>query len=191
MKKLILASGSPRRRQLLTQVGLKHRVSPSNIDEKLNPRLQPKSQVEKLSLQKAQAVIHKHSDSIILAADTVVVLNGEILGKPTNKEHAFRMLKKLSGTEHTIITGFTIIDTETKKTITKSKESKVRIKQLTEKEIHAYLETEEYKDKAGSYAVQERGAAFVEDIQGDYFNIVGLPLHDVLKELKKFGITIF
>lgn len=190
MKKIILASGSPRRKKLLKQLGLEFVIDASNIDEKLNPRYRPRKQVESLSLQKATAIAQKYDDALIIAADTMVALNGEIFGKPKDYKDAVRTLKKLSGTVHSVVTGFTLMDTKTKKTVTKSTELQVTFKQLTPKEIAHYIEKEKPFDRAGSYAMESLGAVLIEKMEGDYFGGVGLSLSALRKELKKFGILI-
>lgn len=192
MKKLILASASPRRKQLLQQIGLDFEILASNIDEKLNPRLKPLHQVESLSLQKAEAtsLMKGANNAIILAADSMVAVGDEIMGKPKDEKDAKRMLRKLSGTTHSIVTGFTLLDTTTKKKVTKSVETKVWFKKLSPQEISAYVKTKEPFDKAGAYAIQEIGSIFVEKIEGDYQGAVGLPLFAVARELKKFGIKV-
>ncbi len=192
MKKLILASASPRRKQLLKQIGLEFEVLASNIDEKLNPRLKPLHQVEELSRQKAEATaqMKEAKNAIIIAADSMVAVADEIMGKPKDVKDAKRMLKKLSGSTHSIVTGFTIMDTATKKKVTKSVETKVWFKKLSPQEISVYIKTGEPMDKAGAYAIQEIGAIFIERIEGDYQGAVGLPLFALVKELKKFGIRV-
>lgn len=192
MKKLILASASPRRKQLLKQIGLEFEILASNIEEKLNPRLKPLHQVESLSLQKAEATaqLARAKGAIILAADSMVAIDDEVLGKPKDEKDAKRMLQKLSGREHAIVTGFTLLDTVSKKTVTKSVETKVRFKSLSAAEISSYIKKEKPFDKAGAYGIQELAAIFVEKIEGDYFGAVGLPLYTLAKELKKFGITV-
>lgn len=189
-KQLILASASPRRKKLLEQIGLIIKVVPSNIDEKLNPRLKPKAQAEQLSLQKAQAVAKTTKDAIIIAADTLVIIENEILGKPKDQKDARRMLKKLRNRKHSVITGYTILDTETKKVITTAEETFVHMKKLSDKEIDAYIKTKEPFDKAGAYAINERGSLLMEKIHGDFFNVVGLPLRSIADSLKKFGIDV-
>jgi septum formation protein len=191
MKTIILASSSPRRKKLLEQIGLPVKVDPSAIVETLNPRLKPRSQVEQLSLEKATAVAGKYPNALILAADTVVVFQNEIIGKPSTPEEAKRILGKLSGVSHTVITGFTIIDSEKNKTLTKSVETTVHFKKLSKKEIENYVATGEPMDKAGAYGIQEKGAVFIERIEGDFFTVVGLPLHVVVDAFKRFGVSIF
>jgi len=190
MKRLILASASPRRKQLLEQLGLDFEMYPSNIDEKINPQLEPRQQVEMLSKQKALFISSKFHNTIILAADTMVVLQNEVIGKPKDAEDAKQMLGKLSGTYHSVMTGFTLIDTDTKKTVTKLSETKVWFRRLTAKEIAAYVTRDKPFDKAGAYAIQETASIFVEKIEGDFFGAVGLPVFLVAKELRRFGIAV-
>lgn len=189
-RKIILASGSPRRKELLKSVGLTFRVVSSRIDEKLNPRLKPQRQAEELSLQKAVAVSKKYDDAVIIAADTIVVIDDEILLKPVDFREAKRFLRKLAGRKHQVITGFTIIDTNSRKRITKSAVTDVYMKHLTKREIDSYILREETSDKAGGYGIQGLGAVLFEKIEGDYFNIVGLPLYSLSEELKKFEIFL-
>jgi nucleoside triphosphate pyrophosphatase len=190
MKKLILASQSPRRKQLLEQIGLPFEVYPSDIDEILDPSLTPLKQVEVLSQQKACAVASKFTNAIILAADTMVSFDGQVYGKPKDKKDAIRMLKKFSGTSHSIVTGFTLTDTETKKTVTKSTETKIWFRKITSAEIESFLEKEKPYDKAGAYAIHELASIFTEKVEGDFFGAVGLSVYQVAKELKKFGIEV-
>lgn len=190
-KKIILASASPRRKELLSLLGVKFKVVPSKTDEKLNPRLKPRAQVEELARQKAHAVATRVTNSLVIAADTivVVVVVDEILGKPSSTEDAKRMIRKLNGREHKVMSGFTIMDTETKREVTKSVVSRLFMKKLSRKEIDAYIAKEENLfDKAGAYAIQLLGAVLFEKIEGDYYNIVGLPISLLSDELKRFGI---
>ena len=191
MKKIILASQSPRRKDLLQQVGLKFEIDPSNYEEDMSLKMEPLKLVEYLSLGKAKDVAERHKDAIIVSADTIVTLDGEVFGKPKTAERAKYVLCKFSGKAHTVLTGFTIIDTETNKQITKSVETKVYFKSLSEKEIDAYIATGEPLDKAGGYAIQGLAALFIEKIEGDYFNIVGLPIFPLMEALKTFGISVF
>jgi septum formation protein len=192
MYKLILASASPRRKKLLKQIGLEFDVMPTNIEEKLNPRLKPVRQVESLSLQKALAAaeMKEAKNAVILTSDTMVAIDDEVLGKPKDQKDAKRMLRKLSGREHSVITAFTLYDTKTKKNVTRSVESKIWFKKLTSHEISSYIEREKPYDKAGAYGIQELASVFVEKVEGDYPAIVGLPLHALARELKKFGIDV-
>jgi len=190
MKKIILASASPGRRGLLSQIGLKFEVDPSNYKEDMTLNMPPDKLAEYLSLGKAKDVAQRHKNSIIIAADTFCVLGKEILGKPGTKENAKIMLQKLSGRMHSVITGFTIVDTETGKQVSKSVESKVFVTNIPEKDIDDYIALGEPLDKAGAYAMQHRGGIFIEKIEGDYFNIVGLPVLPLVAELKNFGINV-
>lgn len=197
MKTIILASKSQRRKSLLRQMGIKFVVIPSLADEKLNPRLKPKGQAEALSLKKAESVAQKYQKvneqqpAIIISADTIVAVNDEVLGKPKSEKESRQMLRKLSGKKHSVITGFTILDIESKKIVTKSIETYVYFRNISEREINLYIKKEKLSDKAGSYAIQGIGAVFVERIDGDYNNIVGLPLYSLAGELRKFGVEVF
>jgi septum formation protein len=190
MKKIILASQSPRRKQLLEQIGLKFEIDPSNYEEDMTLKMEPNRLAEHLSLGKAKDVAKRHKDSIIISADTIVAVDDEVFGKPKTSEKAKYMLQKLSGRAHSVVTGFTIIDTETNKQISKSVETKVYFKNLSEQEIDAYIASGEPLDKGGGYAIQGMAALFVEKIEGDYFNIVGLPILSLVEELKNFGVKI-
>ena len=181
--KIILASNSPRRKELLTAHNIAFEVIPSDISEELNPHLSPVDNVMSLAKQKALDVYEKCKKQPILAADTVVVYNNEILGKPADEQDAFRMLKLLSGKTHEVITGVAYISdngVETSHEI-----SKVTFNLLTDEEIVEYIDTKEPMDKAGSYAIQGIGAKLVKSYEGEYNNIVGLPMKLVLKMLKK------
>ncbi len=190
MKPLILASASPRRREILEKVGLRFRVDESGCEERITPGLSPATLARSLSRQKAEAVAAKYKDAIIVAADTFIVYESEILGKPHTAREAIRMLKSLSGRAHTVITGFTIIDTGSGKKISKSVKTKVCFKKLSSKDIDAYVKTGEPLDKAGAYAIQGLGAALIDKIEGDFLNVVGLPLDALLKVLREFGVHV-
>ena len=188
MRSIILASASPRRKKLLEQVGLTFKVVKSNIKEALDVHIEPHTLAEKLSQLKANVVAKTEKNALIIAADTLIVFEDEILGKPKNAIDARKILKMLSGNVHTVITGFTILDSSTRILITKSVETKVFMKEMTDEEIHRYIATGEPLDKAGAYGIQGKGAIFVEKIEGDYSNVVGLPLFELTKELKKFNV---
>ena len=190
MKKIVLASGSPRRKALLEQVRLKFTVDP-NIEEEAGPAgLSPERLVEEISRKKAESVASKHHDAIIISADTVGVLGDRIIGKPGSESQAREILSLLSGKAHKVITGFTIIDTSTGKAVTRSVETKVFMKRLKDAEIEAYVKTREPMDKAGAYAIQGLGAVLVEQIEGDYSNVMGLPLAALAEALKEFGVNV-
>ncbi len=144
--------------------------------------------VEKLSLEKAKIVLKRHPDAVIIAADTTVFLNGKILGKPTSKQGAKDMLKKLSGKKHKAITGFTILDKS--KIITEHVTAQIWFRKLSEEEVNAYVSSGEPVDKAGAYAIQGKGGLFIEKIEGDFSGVVGLPLTKLSKSLKEFEIDV-
>jgi len=191
MKKLVLASASPQRKELLAKLGLKFEVEPSNYEEEAPPStISPHDLAKQNSLAKARAVAAKYQGAIVIAADTIGVFQGKILGKPHTEAEAKKMLKILSGRSHLVITGFTIIDDESGKTISKSVATKVYFRKLTPKEIDAYIKTGEPLDKAGAYAIQGLGSIIVEKIEGDYFNVIGLPLSALAESLKEFGVKV-
>jgi len=190
MKTIILASASPRRKELLEKIGLRFKVEPSHYEEDMHSELEPHEFARKISLEKAAAVASKHKNAIVIAADTFIVFGGQILGKPHTESDARKMLGTINGMSHSVITGFSIMDTGKNKTITKSVETKIHIRKLTPAEIDAYVKSKEPLDKAGAYAIQGLGAVFVERIEGDYFNVIGLPLSALTEALKEFGINI-
>ena len=186
MKDIILASASPRRKILLEEAGLKFKIVESGIKEYLDPKSEPHALAEKLSLEKAKAVFINNKDSIIIAADTIIVCDKKILGKPKDENDAKKMLEFLSGKIHLIITGFTIIDGNN--VITESEETKVEMKKINEKEIETYIRTGEPFGKAGAYAIQGIAKKFIKKVDGDLFNAIGLPVIALLKELKKLDV---
>src|SRR5258706_6572150 len=151
MRKIVLASSSPRRKKLLEQIGLDFEICVSNFDERENPNLTPHELARDLSLGKARNVALKYKNAIIIAADTFVSFEGKVLSKPETKENAEKMLQLLSGKVHPVITGFTILDTKTGKIVSESVETKVYMKKLTNEDIEKYIKTEEPLDKAGAY----------------------------------------
>lgn len=182
MKTLLLASGSPRRAEILTQGGFPFVKRTAETDETLPQGIAPADAVKLLAERKGKAV-ERSADEALLAADTVVAFDGKILGKPKDKEDAFQMLKNLSGRTHSVFTGVYIVSEE--KEFLFSVETKVTFFELSDEEIRAYIETEEPMDKAGAYGIQGKGALLVESICGDYLNVVGLPLSKVAKALKE------
>ncbi len=188
MSQIILASESPRRKELLKQLGLKFKVVPSHFKEDMSLNMPPAKLVEYLSFKKAEVVAKKYPKAIIISADTLVLLKGKVLGKPKNFLDAKKMLQNLSGRVHQVITGFTILNKD--KIISKSVSTKIKFRKLSQKEITVYINTKEFMDKAGAYAIQGRGGIFVETIVGDYTNIVGLPISNLIKELEKFRVKI-
>ena len=190
LKKVILASASPRRKELLEQIGLKFEAEPSNHTEKIHSKLKPHELAQARSREKAQVVASKHKNAVVIAADTFIVFKGKTIGKPNTEAEAREMLAKLSGNPHAVVTGFTIIDADKNKIVSKSVATKVHLKKLTPSEIDAYVKSKEPMDKAGAYAIQGLGAAIVDKIEGDYFNVVGLPLCELVESLKEFGVHV-
>ncbi|AGB18726.1 Maf family protein [Thermoanaerobacterium thermosaccharolyticum] len=189
--KIVLASNSPRRREILSNIGLDFDVIPSNIAEETKEE-EPENIVMDLSRKKALCVAEKlDDDSIVIGADTVVVIDGEILGKPKDKGEAFSMLRKLSGRWHKVYTGVSVVSLRNRKFINDYESTDVYIKNLSNDMILDYIEKGECLDKAGSYAIQGYGSLIVERINGDYFNVVGLPiskLYDIF--LNEFNINL-
>ena len=175
---------------MLEQIGLRFEVEPSHYEEDIQSASEPDELARKLSLEKARIVARCHRSTIVIAADTFVVSEGRILGKPHTESQAREMLAVINGREHSVITGFTIIDTDENKTFSDSVETKVYMRKLSSEEIDAYVESKEPLDKAGAYAIQGLGAVIVERIEGDYFNVMGLPLCALAEALKDFGINI-
>ena len=190
MKEVILASASLRRKELLKKIGLRFKVEPSNYQEGMLSGLEPHELARKISLEKAKIVARKHENAIVIAADTFIVFGDQMLGKPHTEKEARKMLETISGKPHSGITGFSIIDSRISKTLSKSVETKIYLRKLTPAEIEAYVKSKEPLDKAGAYAIQGLGAVFVEKIEGDYFNVIGLPLSALTEALKEFGINI-
>jgi septum formation protein len=182
---VVLASGSPRRRQLLELIGIQHVVSPSNIDESMRPRETPPRHARRLAREKASTVAKRHPDSIIVAADTIVVVNRKVLGKPADVADARRMLSMLSGREHTVITAVAVARGSVLRSAVE--EVRVRFRRLRPDEIDAYIATGEPMDKAGAYGIQGFGATIVERVEGDYFAVMGLPLARLVSLLRAVG----
>jgi septum formation protein len=187
MKGIILASASPRRRELLRQLGLTFEVIPSKIEEDVKYGEEPCEHVLRLARLKAQEIARDQDSAVIIAADTIVVLGGEILGKPKDEEEAFEILSQLSGRVHRVFTGFCVLDASDGSEYSEAVESKVRFKHLSPEEIRGYIKTGEPMDKAGAYAVQGRGSYMIKEIQGSYTNVVGLPLCELVEVLARIG----
>jgi len=184
-KKIILASGSPRRKELLEKAGISFEVLVSEYEEDMTLPLSPGELVKYLSRGKAETVAKKHTGAIIISADTIVVYRDTVLGKPHTENRAREMLRLLSGKQHSVFTGFTIILKDEEKIISRAVESKVFFKTLSEEEINEYILTGEPLEKAGAYAVQMLGQKFIQKIEGDIPNIIGLPITEILKELQE------
>ena len=186
----ILASGSPRRRQLLEQIGLRDfTVRPTDADESLPAGIHPGEAVERLSARKGMAArLQAGPEALILAADTVVALDGAILGKPGGREEAVSMLTALSGRTHQVYTGVTLIRGE--EILTEHEVTAVTFRPLAAAEIDAYVQSGEPMDKAGAYGIQSLGALLAERLEGDYFNVMGLPLCRLGRMLARFGLDL-
>lgn len=191
MDAIILASSSPRRRELLSQAGIPYTVKPGNVDEeKVKFSGTPEQKAEHLAYTKAMDVAKNIDRGLVLGADTIVVCDGEIFGKPIDESDALRMLESLSGREHFVITGLALVDAASGKVKKGYETTKVKFSSLTAEEIQAYIKTGEPFGKAGAYAVQGRGALLVEGLNGCYSNVVGLPLKKLDNMLKEFGIRV-
>lgn len=188
--KIILASNSPRRKELLERIGIKEfTVAAPNVDESVEPGLPPAEIVERLSLRKARAAARTAGpDELIIAADTVVALDGAVLGKPRSGDEAFAMLSALSGREHQVFTGVTVICGA--RTVTEHEQTAVAFRDIAPDEIRGYIATGEPMDKAGSYGIQGVGALLVSGIRGDYCNVMGLPVFRLGRILSGFGIEL-
>lgn len=190
MRKIILASASPKRKDILKITGLNFAVCTSDYEEEINLPLRPRELARFLSRKKAEAVAHKYKNAVIIAADTFIVFKNRLLGKPRTDKEAEKMLGMLNGKMHSVITGFTIIDTANNKILSRSLETKVYFKKLGVEEISAYVSSKEPLNKAGAYAIQGLGAVFIKKIAGDFFNVMGLPLCALTESLKKFGVHV-
>ena len=184
--RVVLASSSPRRRQLLDLIGIAHEVRPANIDETMRPREAPRRHAERLAREKASAVAKRDPDLITIGADTIVVVNRKVLGKPRDHADAARMLTMLSGREHMVITAVAV--SRGRKLRSAVEEVRVRFRRLRDDEIEAYIATGEPMDKAGAYGIQGYGATIVERIEGDYFAVMGLPIVRLIGLLRDVGV---
>lgn len=183
---LILASKSPRRQELFALVGLRHTVIVSDVEENAPAGLAPDQLVEYLAKIKAEAVFAHHRDACVVGADTVVHIDGEIIGKPKNEEDAKRILRKLSGRSHTVYSGLAVLTRAC--TLVAHEATKVTFASITQEEIDWYVSTGEPLDKAGAYGIQGPGGIFVDRVEGNYFNVIGLPLPPLYRMLKKAGV---
>ncbi|PTW02736.1 septum formation protein [Halanaerobium saccharolyticum] len=188
--KLVLASASPRREEILTQLNLKFTIVPSKIDESAFDHSDPVELVKVLAEKKASSVSKLVEDALIIAADTVVVHNDQILGKPGNKFEARKMLKQLSSDKHQVITGVAVLNSRTGESYLDYNITEVKMTALSESEIENYVETGEPLDKAGAYAIQGFGGLFVEEIKGSYYSVMGLPIHQLADLMDKFNYGI-
>jgi septum formation protein len=184
---VVLASASPRRRELLNLIGITHDVRPADIDESIRARETPRSYAERLAREKATAIATRDPALVTIGADTIVVVNRKVLGKPTNTADAARMLRLLSGREHLVITAVAVA--RGAKLRSAIEEVRVKFRRLRKNEIDAYIATGEPMDKAGAYGIQGFGATIVERIEGDYFAVMGLPLVRLVGLMRDVGVT--
>ncbi len=184
--RVILASQSPRRRDLLTLIGIPHEVRPADVDESVHPDEAPVPHCERLARTKAATLAEQHPDALVIGCDTIVVLDGDILGKPESPEEAHRSLTRLSGRTHTVFTAVAVSrHGETRSAV---ESVSVTFRPLSPEQITAYVATGEPMDKAGAYGIQGYGATIVERIDGDYFAVMGLPLGRMITLLTEIGI---
>ena len=190
-QKIILASASPRRRDLLQQIGLTFTIDSADVNETVLPGEAPEPYAVRVALDKARVTAAKTRSGIVIAADTIVVLDDLILGKPADSGEAGRMLSLLSGRRHSVITGLAVMDALSGMTRSAMSVTSVWFRQLSQSEIRSYVLSGEPLDKAGAYGIQEKGALLVDRIEGCYFNVVGLPLSLLGKMLPEFGVPLF
>lgn len=189
-KPIILASSSPRRKELLRQIDVAFISAPADVDERVLPGEAPEAYAVRVALDKARVAAARAETGIVIAADTIVVLNDTILGKPVDAADAVRMLAMLAGRTHQVMTGVAVMDASTGKILTRVEVTRVWFRRLTREEIVAYVATKEPLDKAGAYGIQDKGALLVEKIEGCYFNVVGLPLSLLREMLKDLEINL-
>ena len=185
---LILASKSPRRRELLSMLGIDFIIETADIDETMDPALTPAQAVATVCEKKAAAVAQNHPADLILAADTIVVVDGRILGKPHSENAAQAMLRSLSGRQHTVMTGFCLWQNGVAETHVE--QTRLEFKPLSDAEIDAYVATGSPMDKAGAYGIQDQAAVFVRRLEGDYYNVMGLPLCALVQGLRRHGVAV-
>ncbi|HEX8130734.1 MAG TPA: Maf family protein [Pyrinomonadaceae bacterium] len=181
LEPLVLASASPRRAEILRAVGWPFEVAAANVDEAARGGEEVSEYVERLACEKAEAIAEGRASGLVLGADTVVAVGGQVLGKPSDEEDARRMLRLLGGRWHDVLTGVALVRAETGEVLVAHELTRVRFAPVTDAEIDWYVATGEPADKAGAYAVQGRAALFIEEIEGDYWNVVGLPVRLVYK----------
>jgi len=190
LKKIILASESPRRQSLLQQLGVKFTISPANIAEDISESISPEQLVRSLAWQKARQVLQNRPEGIVIAADTIVCWEGRVMGKPVDRDDAHAMLCQLSGRSHQVMTGLCIAEAADAVPDLAVETTKVYFRPLTDADIENYLNHDEWIDKAGAYAIQGRGALLVERIEGCFFNVVGLPLNLLNTMLRCKGLDL-
>ncbi|MEN6462035.1 MAG: Maf family protein [Syntrophomonas sp.] len=191
MKDIILASGSPRRNELLARLGLTFSVVPAQIEEDISSSQLPQELTQEIAFQKARYVSKRIKKGLIIGADTIVVLEDHLLGKPVNEEDAFNKLSLLNGKRHEVVTGLCVIDAASGDVQMEAEITRVYFRKITDTEIRGYIASGECMDKAGAYAIQGRGAIFVDRIEGCYYNVVGLPLTRLYLMLQKRGVNFW
>ncbi|AKB55926.1 MULTISPECIES: Maf family nucleotide pyrophosphatase [Methanosarcina] len=192
MRQIILASASPRRKELIKQlIGDDFLVYASSYEESPCPGIHPEELLLKHSVEKARDVAKHLNSGLVISADTSVLFNGKLMGKPKSSEEAEKILKLLSGQQFLVITGLTVLDLDRRTEISELESTTVWMDKISNEQISAYVRTGEPLDKAGAFAVQGKGATFVEKIEGDFFNVIGLPLFRLGKILQKAGVSIF
>ena len=185
-ERVILASASPRRRELLTLVGIAHDVEPADIDESLLPGEKPAAHAERLARTKARTIADRRPDAVVIAADTIVVVDGDVLGKPRDEAAARAMLKRLGGRTHVVLTAVAVARGSRTESAVES--VNVTFRAVTDAEIGSYIATGEPMDKAGAYGIQGFGATIVERVDGDYFSVMGLGLRRLVELLARVGV---
>ncbi len=190
--RIILASASPRRRDLLTQMGLKFEVIPSDQEEEVVNGLPPHRLAVELARKKVESVAKRvQGQALIIGADTIVVKGDKVLGKPKDEDEAFQMLMELQGQAHEVITGLAVMEIPDRRCVTAYEKTVVEMASLTPQEIEGYIRTGEPMDKAGAYGIQGFGGMLIKRIEGCYYNVVGLPIHGLWMILKEFGVEVF
>jgi septum formation protein len=190
MRTIVLASSSPRRRELLERAHVPFVVDPADIEEDMQQKLSPEELVKSLALEKARAVTSRHPDAIVIAADTIVAYDGRVYGKPKSEQEARDTLRFLSGKQHEIWTGFALLDTASGKEVIGADRAIISFRDLSENEIAAYVARNESLDAAGGYAFQKNGSMLSDRLEGDFNTVLGLPLSPVLRALKGFGVSL-
>jgi len=189
--RIILASASPRRAQLLRQIGVDFELAPGQIQERPHPDEAPPDYITRIARAKVIAIARKRDSGLVIGADTIVVLDGRILGKPEDENVARNMLRQLSGKWHAVMTGVALYDVATRHEVADFDKTLVKFAQLNDREIEWYLKTGEPMDKAGAYGIQGFGGLLVEEIAGNYYNVVGLPLPLVYRLARGLGYSLF
>lgn len=189
VSKIVLASTSPRRAELLKQIGVEFELASGNVQERPHPDEAPPDYITRLARAKVIAVARERETGLIIGADTVVVLDGQLLGKPDDEAHAERMLRSLSGRWHAVMTGVALYDVATGQEVADFDKTLVRFARLSNQEIEWYVKTGEPMDKAGAYGIQGLGGLFVDEIAGNYYNVVGLPLPLVYRLARRLGYS--